>query len=79
MNGVAQLHFDTRPQTPLYKLRNFTPDVLLPKAQKKGIIRVRRNSTVLQSLFALNNLKIVQELNLDSELHTVILEKSSRK
>lgn len=34
-NGIAQLQFDTRPQSIWYKLRNIIPDFLLPKKQKR--------------------------------------------
>lgn len=73
--GVAQLQFDTRPKNILYSIRNIIPDFLLPKLQRSAIRRIRRDPKRLRELFATNNLKLIKELNPNSELHTFILEK----
>lgn len=74
-NGIAQLHFDTRPQNILYKFRNLLPDIFLPKVQRSGIRRIRRTQEVLKNLFKEHALKIVEELNPESEQHIFILQK----
>lgn len=48
--GVALLQFDTRPRTPLYRLRNALPDVLLPWTWRRGIRRIRRSPAQVAAL-----------------------------
>lgn len=42
--GVAVLHFDTRPRTPLVRLVQRMPDALLPRDRRRGIRRHRREA-----------------------------------
>ncbi len=74
-SGGAQLQFDTRPQTVLYKLRNITPDFLLPKTYKKGIRRIRRSPEILRELFVSSGLTVMEEIAVNTENHTFILRK----
>jgi cyclopropane fatty-acyl-phospholipid synthase-like methyltransferase len=74
--GVAQLHFDTRPEDPLYSLKLLLPDFLLPTTQKRGIRRIRRKANLLRQLFSESKLSIQQELQKDSASHLFILQKS---
>jgi SAM-dependent methyltransferase len=71
--GIAQLHFDTRPISPGYLVRNVIPDMVLPKSQRKSIRRTRRKSGELRELLGLSGLQIVNELNPDSENHLFLL------
>jgi cyclopropane fatty-acyl-phospholipid synthase-like methyltransferase len=73
--GIAQLQFDTRPQTALYRLRNHLPDSILPKSYRKGIRRIRRNASKLRNLFKNFGLNIIEELGENTELHYFILQK----
>jgi cyclopropane fatty-acyl-phospholipid synthase-like methyltransferase len=73
--GIAQLHFDTRLEDPIYYLKLMLPDFLLPKTQQRGIRRIRRKSSLLRQLFSENQLSIQQELHKDSAAHTFILQK----
>jgi SAM-dependent methyltransferase len=74
-DGVALLHFDTRPASLPYTLRNLAPDFMLPKSQQKGIRRIRRKSGDLKELFKMHNLQVIDELNPDSEAHHFILKR----
>lgn len=58
--GVAQLHFDTRKKSLLYNIRNKIPDFLLPRTQRKGIRRIRRNANHIYRLFDMNKLEIIE-------------------
>ncbi|HEY2583190.1 MAG TPA: methyltransferase domain-containing protein [Mucilaginibacter sp.] len=74
-NGIANLHFDTRKKTIIYLLRNALPDFILPKSQRKGIRRIRRNSSELEMIFKEANLEIVSETRKDSKDHIFVLRK----
>jgi SAM-dependent methyltransferase len=76
-NGVAQLQFDTRPNSLAYLIRNWIPDIFLPRTQKKGIRRVRRSTKYLKGLFTANGLILVNELYPHSANHTFILTKNN--
>jgi cyclopropane fatty-acyl-phospholipid synthase-like methyltransferase len=61
-NGIAQFQFDTRAPDMPYRLRNYVPDALLPKNQKKGIRRLRRDAAALRSIFRENDMEIIDEI-----------------
>ena len=73
--GIAQLQFDTRNANLLYNIRNWIPDFLLPRPQRKGIRRIRRSIKVLKSKIKEAGLKIVDEYNRQSATHIFVLEK----
>lgn len=73
--GVAQLQFDTRGENMAYKLRNHLPDILLPKNQREGIRRVRRDAKHLRSIFKMNELSIIREKAAGTAVHHFILRK----
>lgn len=75
ISGVAQLQFDTRKADFAYSIRNNLPDFLLPKSQKKGIRRIRRNVDVLKNEFLKNGLKIISELGKNTSEHIFILRR----
>jgi cyclopropane fatty-acyl-phospholipid synthase-like methyltransferase len=72
-DGIAQLHFDTRPASVVYRLRNILPDILLPSSQRKNIRRTRREASELRKIFRDLNLQILQEINPDSANHFFLL------
>lgn len=61
--GVAYLHFDMRPKDLSYLVKNSLPDVLLPRAWRRGIRRIRRSRAVVHEAFRGAGLEIVRELN----------------
>jgi len=75
-NGIAQLQFDTRPVSFPYRLRNLIPDCLLPKTQRKGIRRIRRDPDILRELFKSSQLDIIDEIDDRTEFHTFLLRKT---
>jgi SAM-dependent methyltransferase len=75
IGGIAQLHFDTRPDDPIYYLKLVLPDFFLPKTQRRGIRRIRRKANLLRQIFKENKLSIKQEHHEDSGAHLFILQK----
>lgn len=75
-NGIAKLHFDTRKQSFSYLLRNALPDFILPRTQRKGIRRIRRNPDDLKEIFNAANLKMLKESDPGTEDHVFILQKN---
>lgn len=75
-NGIAKLHFDTRKQSFTYLLRNALPDFILPKTQRKGIRRIRRDPGDLKKIFNVANLRMLNESGAGSEEHIFILQKN---
>ena len=66
VTGVAYLHFDTRPRSLLYEVRNRVPDPLLPPLWRRDIRRIRRSRVRLIELLADADLRIVREVSPDS-------------
>ena len=58
-NGIAQLHFDTRPANVWYKIRNSVPDIFLPVVYRRGLRRVRRSSADLMNAFHNAGLRVI--------------------
>lgn len=75
LSGYAYLHFDTRKENFIYNLKNKLPDFILPKTQRQGIRRIRRDSERLRKFFKQNNFEIIEEQNPDSKYHFFILKK----
>ncbi len=73
--GIAQLQFDTRSQGLLYRLRNNLPDAVLPKNQKQGIRRIRRQPGALSGMFQDQGLVILEEMHPNTNTHTYLLKK----
>jgi SAM-dependent methyltransferase len=49
-DGVFYVQFDTRPADVFYHIKNSLPDVLLPRTKQRGVRRIRRTTTEVQSL-----------------------------
>lgn len=76
-SGVAYLQFDTRAQGLLYSAKNALPDVLLPRDWRRGIRRVRRDPSELESCFKRHSLKVLEQITPHTELHRYILQRQS--
>ena len=72
--GVIYAQFDSRPADITYRLRNAMPDAFLPKAQRRGIRRTRRNRSTLLEVFASNSLAVIEELRPRTEDNAFILQ-----
>jgi SAM-dependent methyltransferase len=71
--GVAYLHFVTRPHSLVYRVRNLTPESLLPARWKRGMRRIRRAHKDLVGLFDHSGLELVNEWDPDSEENVFLL------
>jgi len=71
--GLAYLQFDTRPQTPAYRLKTIAPDRVLPFPWRRGIRRIRRLPAELHGLFERAGLKVVEEIRPGSADHAFVL------
>jgi hypothetical protein len=71
--GVAQLHFDTRPPSFLYRARKYVPDRLLGRTQRRGIRRVRRDPEWIRRQIQGAGLEIVGEREPRSAGHWFVL------
>lgn len=67
--GVAVLHFDTRPSSPLYQLVRRLPDALLPRQRRRAIRRTRRPADVVRRYGAQAGLVLEAEIDADSANH----------
>jgi SAM-dependent methyltransferase len=67
--GIAQLQFDTRPATVGYLLRERLPDVLLPRTQRRGIRRIRRDAEWVRRLITGAGLEILSERDAQTSKH----------
>jgi SAM-dependent methyltransferase len=74
-NGIAWLHFDTRPQILYFKVRKYIPEIFLPRTQRRGVRRVLRGPGKLAEMFNKHGLQIVREINKNTENHVFILKK----
>ncbi len=70
--GVAVLGFDTRPRSVLYRLRNALPNLLLPKAWRRGARGIRRPPAKIRSAMSEADLSIVDETDRRSANHTFV-------
>jgi SAM-dependent methyltransferase len=72
-DGVAYLHFDTRPATVAYRARNLTPDYLLPRPWRRGIRRIRRSVAFVEALVERHSFRMLAEHGRESREHCVLL------
>jgi len=72
-HGVYYAQFDTRRRTLPYVLLRGLPDVVLPRAWRKGVRRVRRRRADLLDLVGACGLTVLRELRPDSERHVFLL------
>ncbi|MHC4107527.1 MAG: class I SAM-dependent methyltransferase [Planctomycetota bacterium] len=73
--GVALLQFDTRARSPVYRVRNTLPDVLLPRPWRRGIRRIRRSSDDLAKILTDAGFERVREEGKGTEQHVFIVRK----
>jgi ubiquinone/menaquinone biosynthesis C-methylase UbiE len=76
--GVAYLHFDTRPDSLLYELRNRLPDRILPRLWRRGIRRIRRSRARVIELLAEASFHVVGEASPDSADHAFVVVPATR-
>lgn len=72
-DGIAHLHFDTRPAGIFYRARALVPDRFLRRTWRRGIRRVRRSRARVAALAAAAGLEIVKELRPCSAEHVFLL------
>jgi GT2 family glycosyltransferase/SAM-dependent methyltransferase len=73
--GVAVLQFDTRPRSPGLRQAYRLPDRLLPRANRRGIRRHRRDAQVIRGLAEQAGLTIEEELGVASAAHWLRLRR----
>ena len=74
--GCAYLQFDTRKRGLDYQLRNALPDWVLPRSQRRGIRRIRRDSAWLDELIARAGMTAIEEHGRGSDHHTYVLRRA---
>jgi SAM-dependent methyltransferase len=74
--GCALLQFDTRGQSLGYRLRNALPDWSLPRAQRRGIRRIRRSADWLAERMKEAGLEVREEQRAQSSMHTYIVTRA---
>lgn len=75
IHGFAYLQFDTRPQSLLYRLKKIIPDFLLPKSQRRGIRRIRRNTQEIEYLIKRIGFSIIEQQRPCTEHHFFLLKR----
>jgi SAM-dependent methyltransferase len=75
--GIAQFQFDTRHASVLSDARRRMPDALLPRTQRRGIRRVRRDAAWIRQLALGAGLRILRERDPDSAVHVFVLRRGS--
>ena len=73
--GVAQLQFDTRPPTLLAGVRAVLPDTLLPRTQRRGIRRVRRDAAWVHDVLGSSGLELLREREAGTAAHRFIVRR----
>lgn len=74
--AYAYLHFDTRPQTPLYHIKNKIPDFVLPRSQRRGIGRIRRHASELTTILKRIGYSIVDQHQPGTEYHFILVRRA---
>lgn len=67
--GVAVLHYDTRPRSPLVSIAHRLPDRLLPRDRRRGIRRCRRDPERIRALGQAAGLVLEAEREPGSDRH----------
>lgn len=75
LSGYAYVHFDTRPQNCLYRLKNRIPDFLITRSQRHGIRRIRRDIKEIENLIKEIGFLIIEQQQPNSEYHFFLLRK----
>jgi hypothetical protein len=75
--GIAQLQFDTRPRTTLSTVRAFVPDRLLPRTQRRGIRRVRRDPRWVRGAVREAGMEVLRERDGLTAAHRFVLRRPS--
>ncbi len=73
--GVAVLHFDTRPVTPLVRIAHRLPDAVLPRDRRRGIRRHRRRPETIRARAASAGLTLDGELDPGTAHHWLRLRR----
>lgn len=74
-NGIAYLQFDSRPQGALYCLKSLFPNKLLPRDWRRGIRRVRRRHTKIESSFKAAFLEFIESTGACTEMHCYVVRR----
>lgn len=74
--GIAQLHFDTRPETLVYRVRAYIPDRFLGRTQRRGMRRIRRDPAWIRTVCGEHGLQIVKERGAVSANHWFVLRRA---
>jgi cyclopropane fatty-acyl-phospholipid synthase-like methyltransferase len=59
--GLFYAHFDTRPRTLAYRLRNHLPERLLPRTMQRGVRRIRRSPDDIRMLATESGFSVLSE------------------
>ncbi|MDO8425184.1 MAG: class I SAM-dependent methyltransferase [bacterium] len=73
LRGAAFLQCDTRPRNWFVAARRMVPDALLPRTQRRGMRRHRRDPDAIRALLHMVGLRIVAERDPGTELHVFIV------
>lgn len=76
LNGFAYIQFDTRPQSLLYKIKKLLPDILLPRSQKRGIRRIRREPETIKEWLHKAGFTVIEEEYPQTGHHFFLLQKT---
>lgn len=60
-DGAFYAHFDTRPRTAAYRLRNLLPERVLPRTMKRGVRRIRRSADDVRALASQSGFATIDE------------------
>jgi SAM-dependent methyltransferase len=73
--GVTQFQFDTRAPSPWTRVRALLPGSLLPRTQRRGIRRVRRDPAWVRGVLRSAGLELLRERDPDTSLHRFMARK----
>lgn len=75
-DGVAMMHFDTRPRNAKYYIRRVIPDRVLPVHWRKGFRRIRRDHAALEAMIARSGLQIAERAGVGTEFTYYIAKRA---
>ena len=75
LNGFAYIQFDTRSKDFVYRLKNMLPDFLLPRSQRRGIRRIRRDAKKIEKSLIELGFLIIEQHQPNTEHHFFLLQK----